>query len=87
MTVPLFQHLSGRASDSSSYALLKSGEDSNENLFSDTRNPHDSLRPLNRSGDQRLRPRAGLGIEEIVGGLEMPRCEDWARPSNQFSLI
>ena len=32
---------------------------------------HDLLGPLNRSGNQRLRPRAWLGIEEILGRLQM----------------
>ena len=32
---------------------------------------HDPLGPMHGSGDQGLRPRAGLGIEEVVGGLQV----------------
>jgi hypothetical protein len=38
--------------------------------------PHDPLRPLNRSGNHGLGPRAWLGVEEIVGGLQVTRHED-----------
>jgi hypothetical protein len=38
--------------------------------------PHSSYHPLNRSGYERLRPRAWLGIEKIVCGFQVSRHED-----------
>ncbi len=38
--------------------------------------PHDSVGPLNRGSDHRLRSRAWLGIEQIISSLQVPGDEN-----------
>jgi len=47
--------------------------------------PHDPLRSLNRSGDQRLGSRAGAAVKQIVCGFQVTRHED-SRHNCQHAL-
>ena len=38
--------------------------------------PHDSIGPLNRGRDHRFRPRAWLGIKQILSSLQVPSDEN-----------
>jgi hypothetical protein len=60
------------AQDEFTLAAIAHGSSAREHIIN---LPHDPLGPLNRSGNHGLGPRARLGIEEVVGKLQVTRHE------------